>query len=628
MFTNTRLLSPVVLEGITQAPYGTYEWEAWWKEQRRRCFDGYSAGDITITGPHYWYLNFWKIRAKKEGERTKRLIYPRFTDLDYEFFNVMHDARYVQQKDLLVLKARQKGFSNKYGAIGGHEFSFVPDSQTVVVAGMEKYAKNTFNMIKQGLNELGHTEFYKNKSPNTNSFIKAAYKTTTNGVEQELGFLSTVRYLTSDDDPQVLISLSPSFVIFEEVGAFPGFLETLTYIRPAMESEGVKTGWNLLVGTGGEAGESISDFSKAFYDPEAYDLYAIDRTYDEDIPFDDAPAKTGKKTAVFYGTHRYREIDSDGNSLIQASIDQVNAKRKKVEKNEKVWLTVVTQDPFTPEEALLTPTGNVFNVKKLREQLIYLRKYRDDIMQVGDLEWREPGNPRMGVSWEPNPLGKYRIFEHPKINAATGEPFKRLYLGGTDSYDKDKTASIHGSFGSSHVFKRFLDAEDDGMQYVAHYQDRPETSRDFYDNSAKLMVYYGWCENLIEYSNIGIFHYYEDYGFIPLLKERPAAAYSNTINSQVQNRWGIDPATKDYWILSLQDYVEKYCNKIMDEKLLEALINYKKDSNYNCDTTISASLCQVHEKDMFHTPVKKDLPAKRQMGRFVVVGGKMVKVYS
>lgn len=626
MFTNTRLLSPVVLEGLTQAPKGTYEWEAWWKEQRRRCLDGYTAGDITITGPHYWYLNFWKIRMKREGENTKRLDFPRFTDLDYEFFNVMHDARRVQRKDLMVLKARQKGFSNKYGAIGGHEFSFEPDSQTVVVAGMEKFAKNTFNMIRQGLNELAPTEFYKNKLPNTSSLIKAAYKTTVNGVEQERGFMSTARYITSDGDPQALISLSPSFVIYEEVGAFPGFLDVLTYARPAMESEGEKTGWNLLVGTGGESGESILDFEKAFYDPETHDLYAIDRTYDEDLPFDDAPA-TGRKTAVFYGTHRYRKIDQDGNSLIPESIAEVQALRKRKEGNDRVWITVVNQDPFTPEEALMVPAGNVFNVKKLREQLIFLRKHQPDVMQKGDLEWCVPGNPRMGVTWEPNHLGKFHILEHPKINPAIGEPYKKLYLGGTDSYDKDKTASVHGSFGSAHVFKRFFDAEDPGMQYVAHYQDRPETSRDFYENTAKLMVYYGWCENLIEYSNIGIFHYYEDHGFIPLLKERPAAAYANTINSQMQNRWGIDAATKDYWITALQDYVEQHCDKIMDEQMLQALINYKKDPNYNCDTTISASLCQVHERDLFNIAVKKDPPKKRSMGRFVVVGGKMVKVY-
>ena len=49
-FRNTHELSPVANDGVTPAKRGSVEWEAWWKEQKRRCIEGYEAGYIEETG--------------------------------------------------------------------------------------------------------------------------------------------------------------------------------------------------------------------------------------------------------------------------------------------------------------------------------------------------------------------------------------------------------------------------------------------------------------------------------------------------------------------------------------------------------------------------------------------------
>src|SRR5690606_33602499 len=106
-----------------------------------------------------------------------------------------------------------------------------------------------------------------------------------------------------------------------------------------------------------------------------------------------------------------------------------------------------------------------------------------------------------GISWDQSNFGRYRIVEHPMIEPGKKRAWPSLYVAGTDSYDRDKTASTHGSFGSMHVFKRFLDANHTSNLFVASLHERPETSAEFYEDTAKLAYYYN-AMNLVEYSNL------------------------------------------------------------------------------------------------------------------------------
>lgn len=51
------------------------EYKRWWKIQKRRCIDGYWVqhnGDYKwVSGPLYWFVNFWKIKLNPKGAKTK-----------------------------------------------------------------------------------------------------------------------------------------------------------------------------------------------------------------------------------------------------------------------------------------------------------------------------------------------------------------------------------------------------------------------------------------------------------------------------------------------------------------------------------------------------------------------------
>lgn len=83
-----------------EAPIGTPDWLVYWKEQLRRCTEGYEFEGHKITGHHYAYLNFaqiLRVEFNEEDEEdslgTKIVSFPDFWDGDYNFFWSLEIAR-------------------------------------------------------------------------------------------------------------------------------------------------------------------------------------------------------------------------------------------------------------------------------------------------------------------------------------------------------------------------------------------------------------------------------------------------------------------------------------------------------------------------------------------------------
>ena len=604
---NTIEFSPVAKYGLTKANRNSYEWNDWWNEQFDRCINGYSVGGRRITGDHYFYLNFWKIRGTEVGSKRKTLINPRFTDLDYYFFLELEKARNAG-KNFLCLKSRQKGFSEKAGALMGKNFTFHKASQSIITAGEDKYCQATMNMTKRGLNDLHGTEFYKRRSPDKPDYCKSQYKVIVDGAAVWKGYMSEIFSITSMNNPQSLIGKQPDFVYFEEAGKFKGVIQVYKYIEPALETEGQKTGFAFIVGTGGEMDAGVDELSTMYYNPEAYGLHEYDNVWEYEEDPNVVSMADLKKVCYFVPAYMYSKgIDKDGNSDIGDAIDYYNKKRVRAEASgdASTLYKELTQFPFSPREALMADGGNRFNIALLNKQLSIIRKSKrtEGIVQRGYLEWKNPSNFLDGVDWIRDDDGPFRIIEHPEADQE-GKVYKNLYCAGTDSYDRD-VAVGGGSFGSCSMFKRFKDANTTYKMYVARITERPRTSEEFYEDTAKLCIYYGNAINLIEYSNLLIFNWYEQQKLTFLLKERPRVAYASMQFSKVQNRWGVDPMTKEEWIKILADYIEKHYDKMWDAEQIEALIKYREEKDYNCDITISSALAVTNELDEHNVEVQR-----------------------
>jgi hypothetical protein len=198
-----------------------------------------------------------------------------------------------------------------------------------------------------------------------------------------------------------------------------------------------------------------------------------------------------------------------------------------------------------------------------------------------------------------------------------------LYVAGTDSYDKDE-AQTSDSKGSCSIYKMFKDINSTSNLFVARYTDRPKTAETFYEETAKLCMYYK-APNLIEWSNISIFNWYKNNGFEGYLKLRPAIAYANVKDSKVNNKYGVDPGTKTEWMIMYRDYIEEYSENMYDMHQIDRAIKFRNEKGYNCDITISSSLAICHAKDNINIKAGKDqfVNKKDEFFHFKTKGGRI-----
>lgn len=628
-FVDTERFSPVVTDGIPPYRKGSFEYGFWWKQQRKRCLEGYTVDGVSITGLHYFYLNFWKIKSLKNDKAVRKSYnHPRFLEIDYDFFWAVENARNAG-KHLCVAKRRQVGYSEKAACVAAYEFLMFPKSQTVIVGGEKVYAEDTMLKCHSGIAQLKDTEFYKRKTGNLDESI-ARFKE--KGDKEYRGYMSELHCMTAKDNAQCMIGKTPSLVIFEEAGKFRNLKDTFNYIRPALEVGGKAVGFALIFGTGGEMETGADQLMDIFYSPEAYGMMEFDDEHSEDW---DPTDENRKKVGMFVPAWQFMIIDEDGNNLKEESLTSIIAKREnaRLAKDHKTYFNSLTQFPIYTEECFLISEGNVFNSAKINRRLAEVRKnkYLSALPKKVLLSWEKHEGKIIGVKVKE--VGEdysgdcFLIYEEPERDGNGNIPHG-LYKAGTDSYDRDEAVDSP-SLGSISMIKGFFKASSTAKKFVARYTGRPETSDEFYEKTALLCMYYGAALNLIEYSNLGIFKWYTNKHLDYLLKERPEVAYANVKNSKMQNRFGIDPQTKREWINQLNDYIEEHVDSIDDAEMLTKLLKYKADKSYNCDITISAALAVVHMNDdenILVTSSEEQKMFKFKSG-FKMENGKMVRQF-
>jgi len=607
-FVDTKRFSPVVYNADEAMPERDHpEYEAWWIEQYRRCIKGYVVPKATrrghtiwIPGRMYFYLNFWIIFAKLDDSDRKEKRNPKFTSLDYFKFMVLEMMFYFK-KDNIFPKSRQKGFS-EYGAANiAYNFIFLPSSVSVIVAGQGDYAEKTMQNVITGLNNLGDSEFYKRRKPDRADYIKATYteqwEDEETGEKRTLykGYGSEVYCITAKDNTQAVSRLSPFFVLYEEIGKWKkGTLtETSEFVKPSLFAEGVKTGYQMYIGTGGDMDESVADVQKMSYNPASFGLLEFDNIWEENN------FRGSEKVGAFVPSYEFEIIDKDGNSLIEESIVAINADLST--KNATERYRAITQKPFYLSQMFMITSGSFLGetaMQKLNDRKRWILNNKDEqIAFNARLDWVDPFDWSKGVVCNPDEEGRFVIQQRPEKDAR-GDVWVNLYNAATDSYDKDESNSS-SSQGSCTIFKKVLDSSHTYKHWVARVTERPTEeeggSYAFYEDTIKLCLYYGECQNLIEYSNVLIFDYYKRRGYEFLLKERPAMVISQYVkDGQASQRYGIEQSFIPHSLNMWRDFIKQddyaVIDKMYDLEMIEAFAKFRKDKNYNCDITISCAL--------------------------------------
>lgn len=92
----------------TEYPKNSKPYRDYWTEQYKRCVDGYTVGKYRITGDHYFFLNFYRMKTvdgEKKAGAGRTEAFPTFFAKQYEYFHYLEMCEYLY-KDCVALKAR------------------------------------------------------------------------------------------------------------------------------------------------------------------------------------------------------------------------------------------------------------------------------------------------------------------------------------------------------------------------------------------------------------------------------------------------------------------------------------------------------------------------------------------
>ncbi len=611
------------------SPKGTKDFINYWDEQKRRRVEGYSVGGIRISGEYYGYLNFSRIlkAVKQPSGKIKNILdFPDFYDMDFFYFAAIERAR-LEQKGVIVAKARRKGFSFKNAWIVANEFNLVKESISVVSAYLDTLADNTIGMIIEDLDFLNkHTAWARERNPDRRDFMKAQRKKTINGTEVWHGFKSEIHKITFKDDAFKAIGKAASLFLWEEAGKMPNLIKAYTFSSPTWKDGDVMRGLPILFGTGGDMEGGTQDFCEMFYNPDTYDLLSFDNIWDE--------GKIGTHCGLFVPNYLSKppHIDEQGNSIIDSAkeSDLIERERKlKGVKRRTDYDAYISQHPWTPSEAFIITKGAKFPAALLARQLADITSKKDlnYLKDVGRLEINSSGDVDFVADSRLRPLdwpfkkdedkldreGAIIIYEHP---ANPNNEEYGTYFVTCDPYDQDE-ADSSPSVGSALVWKTV--SKDGGVfdLPVASYHGRPEKAKMFYENVRKLCIYYN-AICLYENEKRGLEWHFEEKGMSYMLKDQPDILDKIIKKSNVNRPKGTHmvPQIKgqcEIWAydLLIESAGENtlWLNKLYDEFLIKQLITYNDEGNF--DAVISFLLAVLYRKElkleMEETLVKKNL---------------------
>lgn len=539
MFTNTAEFSYEARQFKKQGfyspdPYGSIGWFNYWKEQQRRCLEGYQIGDTRITGDHYAYLNFGQILltdktnahenvTKKKSRTGKKVVsFPDFWDGDYDYFwaldiaeNGISEQAYHDLNmeinihpdylggghHIIVSKARRKGFSFKNAFRAANRYNHIRNSNSIIGAydSSYLYPEGTMSMVSDYINFFNtHTGWGKRMLINTKPHKKSGYTEYIDGKQVEKGYKSQVIAVTFQNNADAARGKNASQIFFEEGGAFDNLKSAYAATRPTVEDGAIVTGIIIIFGTGGDMERGTVDFESMFYNPEPYNLIPIENIWDD--------GADGSHCGFFFPDYKNKigYIDDDGNSDKEGAYEYENNIRLKIKNTATDPSTIdkhVIEQPFTPAEAFMQTGSNVFPVSELNQWKNYLQtsKVFKNLGIPGEIV-----HDNEKLVFKPNdslnPLWDYPDDRNEDLSGCIVQyqaPFKEnsgktpadLYIIVHDPYAHD-TNTNQGSLGAAYVIKRINPYSRPDDLIVASYVGKPGKQDDYNENLFKLAEYY------------------------------------------------------------------------------------------------------------------------------------------
>ena len=659
-FKDTHLLQPAAnyfrKHGVyTKEVVDTKEYYDYWDEQERRCLEGYtSPNGIEITGYHYFYLNFFRIQRSIDrtikGRKVKRRDeeFPRFYDGDYDYFWVLEICRNgIDKKDyerlnlgidihpddlrggrnLMVLKARRKGFSYKNAGVLACNYYFIPDSNSVAYAYDKKYLQGDgiYQKFIDGVTFVDrNTPFIQPRLVDrpAQMAIKSGYKININGTDIDQGKQSLVQGISLKDNPDGVRGGAKEVALLEELGKFPGVKKAYDILHHTVQ-EGVESlGLIIGFGTGGTADADFEGAEKLFFEPETNGCIRINNKWDDGAD----GTWCGYFCPIYQNLPGF--MDEDGNSLEEEAIEYENVQRelKKKSKDPDSYSQYVAEMPYKPREATLAVDMNLFPTQDILAHLnnVVVHK-RYNFGTPGILYETEKG-VKFKIAGDLKPVYKFPHSKETDLSGAVviyespikyeGKVPDGLYLACHDPYAQD-TSTNSASLGATYIIKRTNEfSQTFNESIVASYVARPG-SQDEYNRIMFMLAEYYNAKIGFENDRGDVKGYATRFKKLHMLEEQFSFLDKKELQGNTKRAYGMNMTRqrKEQGEIYLRDWLltpvtnlengEKklILHTILDPALLEEFLRFNKEGNF--DRVMALMIGMYHRKEVYNKKVQQ-----------------------
>lgn len=234
--------------------FGSKAYADFWDTEYDRCRNGMTVNGYTITGDHYFFLNYYQLpnlHTAKAG--TGRAIdFPDFYVPQYEWFHYLELCKRLR-KNAALMKARGLGFSEMNASLAVNMYTVRDNSNTVITANLQKYVEDTLSKVWNALsflNDKTDNGFSQLAQVINNAMMrKASFIEYRNGIKIEAGSQSIIKGIVADS-PNKIRGDRCDLLLYEEGGSWTNSTKAFIQGDALIHIQGEAFGYKVIGGTG------------------------------------------------------------------------------------------------------------------------------------------------------------------------------------------------------------------------------------------------------------------------------------------------------------------------------------------------------------------------------------------
>lgn len=607
------------------------EYKRFFDFHKEICLNGCMMGDTFINPFLYWHLNIWHTEVDYIDERGKinqKYANPLLRDNEWIVTNEIERA-HNERKGLVILGIRRFAKSVIEASYIAWGATFDENSQNVIVGLNSPDIKLITDKLDKGLNFVPDAWRWQRVEDNWKNQVTLGIKTRSG---ERIPFSQIlIRNLDEGHNEEAIAGTKPRKLIIDEIGK-GSFLRGLQAAMPGFTTP---YGWTcspILTGTGGDM-TKFMDAMLLMFDVENFNFLTYRNERDENRIhglFLSYKYRMEAKEASTFGKflekpdnsplHEIPMLVSNEEKAKKITDDNLVRLRKAGDRiaylKEKMYYPVEVDDIFLNENT------NIFDIDGARRQKHRLQEQERTGTPVV-LYQDENGNikheftDKLPITNFPIRHGDRKdapivIYEFPVESPPYG-----LYVAGVDPYRQGQ-AAYSTSLGTVYIYKRMHDIMGEKYQdmFVASYAARPD-KKDTWEEQARLLIKYYNARTLCENDDISFIEYMKAKGDAHYLERQPDWLKEIVPNTTVNRDYGVHrSAIKiiDFLHTCLKKYTEETIfvekdvngdvikeilgmNKILDPVLLEEMIQYNEEGNFDRIVAAELAIAQAIKMD-------------------------------